>query len=506
MKPIELNRSDVMPLYAQIAMEISDRISRGDLPSGYRLPATRKLAEQTGVHRNTIIAAYRQLISDGLARSGVGSGTFVAQPAAAMGRQVSETEGFSWQRLLSNTIPGDPDLVGASILRGVSVPDNAILLTGAVPDRRQFPMDGFTRCAREILSSADPTMLDYGSPEGYQPLRSWLADWLHDSGVERIDLNRIFIVNGSQQGLDLLARLFLHSGDQVVLEEPTYSGVFMVLGQTGARMIGVPVDDEGISVSRLEQVLDREPVKFLYTMPAYQNPTGLCLSDRRREELLALSRRRGLAIVEDHYDTPLFYEGQQPRFLLADDPNGQVIHLGTFSKILFPGLRLGWMIMPAELCEPLRKLKRATDLSSGMLTQRVMEAFCRGGHLTDHLERLRLLNRGRLAAMLEALETYFPPSATWTRPSGGMTLWVELPPSIDALELYRDAACQGVLFTPGTAFYPNGGGRNAIRLSFNRENRKRIRNGVRLLGKLINENLSNRGDEVHPPGDAVPFL
>ena len=514
----EIDKSRNDPLYLQIVKAIEAAILTRELSPGCQLPATRKLAERLGVHRNTVIAAYRYLVTAGSVRTGVGAGTFITDKSVPAGiptptgaaTQRSEETGtipFSWQRLLSNTTAADPDLLISAVLRGITIPEDLILLSGAVPDRRQFPMDEFTTCVRKILSGADPTMLEYGSPEGYEPLREWLADWLRSAGVKGVDLQRIFIVSGSQQGLDLLARLFLRSGDQVVLEEPTYTGAFMVLGQTGARMIGVPVDEEGISVAELEKILDREPVKFLYTMPAYQNPTGICLSARRREELLRLSRRRQLAIVEDHYDTPLFYQGEQPRFLLADEPNSNVIHLGTFSKILFPGLRLGWMILPAELCEPLRQLKRATDLSTGMLTQRVMAEFCRSGNLAKHLTRLRRVNSGRLQEMLGALDDHFPVEANWTRPTGGMTLWVELPGSIDILELYRSAASRGVLFTPGTAFYPNrDGGRNAMRLSFNRESRERIRNGVRLLGELIKEQTGSHTDEISTHGDAVPFL
>ncbi len=526
---IKLDRHGSEPLNRQIATVIRQAVISGSLAPGERLSATRTLAQDLGVHRNTVISAYRKLELEGFLLSTVGAGTFVSQTPPLPEETDSGTRNeashngsesidstpapaedgehlFSWRRLLSHPDGLDPASTGLSRIGDIQVPRDPILLTGAVPDRRQFPMDEFTTCARKILSGVDPTILEYGSPEGYEPLREWIQEWLSTTGIGGIDLSRIFIVNGSQQGLDLLARLFLIPGDRVLIEEPTYSGACLILRQTGARMLGVPMDDSGLSVAAVENHLNQSNIKFLYTMPAYQNPTGICLSKKRRHALLQLARRRHLAIVEDHYDTPLYYSGEQPRSLLADEPDGTVIHLGTFSKILFPGLRLGWMIVPTELAESLGQLKRATDLSTGLLSQRVMVEFCCSGHLGGHLKRLRRINRSRLETMLEALTRSFPDEVTWTIPTGGMTLWVKLPKTIDVLELYRSAAYRGVLFTPGTAFYPNGGGRHALRLSFNRENEKRIQQGVSLLGELIKEHMLNRGGDLHTHDDAVPFL
>jgi DNA-binding transcriptional MocR family regulator len=513
---IELDREAPLPVYRQVAEAIRGAIRSGELTGGFRLPATRHLATKLGINRNTVVAAYRRLEEEGWVRSAVGAGTFVSEERALRSPPTSEPAGepqqtgasraFSWSRLLRNPSGLEPDPRGILQPERIRMPTAPIRLNGAVPDSRQFPMREFASCVEEVLAAADPELLEYGSPEGYAPLRSWIIEWLREAGVEDLDPRRVFVVSGSQQGIDLLARLFLARGDCVILEEPTYTGAFMVLRQAGARVVTVPIDAQGIVPEALADALHREPVKLLYTMPCYQNPTGVSLSPARKDRILGLARQQGLAIIEDHYDSALGYSGEPWRPLLADEPRGQVIHLGTFSKILFPGLRLGWMVVPEELCGPLRQLRWATDLSSGTLTQRVMERFCRSGRLAHHLERLRDVNRRRLQVMLRALERHFPSAARWTRPSGGMTLWVELPEWMDTVELLREAAQEGVLFTPGSAFYPNGGGHSAMRLSFNREEEARIRRGVRMLGELIKKHMRTRRRGKRPARDAVPFI
>ncbi len=525
--PIRLDRETGVPCYRQIAEDIRRRIVTGVLEPGARLPSTRALAEQLGVHRNTIVAAYRLLELEGQVRSTVGAGTFVtgaeaprrglaASAHSAVAADALDTDRpsgpagpparFSWQGLLR--LPGSREADPAVWMRAAESAggDHPILLNGAVPDSRLFPMDEFSACLQEVLGQADPQLLEYGPTEGYGPLRAWISEWMAQSGVGGMDPARVFIVSGSQQALDLIARLFVAPGDRVLIEGPTYTGAQAVLREAGARLETVPVDGEGLVVAAVAEALRREPARFLYLMPCYQNPTGVSLSETRRRELLALAERSRLAIVEDHYTSPLHYRGAPPRPLLADDRRGQVIHLGTFSKILFPGLRLGWVVVPAELDAPLKRLRWATDLSTGTFSQQILERFCRTGRLARHIERVREVNTRRLDAMLGALEEHFPQGATWTRPLGGMTLWTTLPEQIDTLELLRETAARGVVYTPGAAFYPNGGGRNAMRLSFNRESESRIRKGVRLLSEIIKTRLRAGRASRRPAREAVPFV
>ncbi len=520
---LSIDKQDRTPLYHQVYQAIERRLRSGELETGAKLPPTRELARRLGVHRNTVVAAYRRLEEAGWVRSAVGAGTFVtatpparetldadtrghAAASGAPGAPWTEGGRFSWGALLRpQAIRGrDPSEYFQAVTTETT--QRPILLNGAVPDSRNFPMADFSTCMQEVLEEANPHLLEYGATEGYAPLRAWIAQWLTEWGVPEVDARRIFVVSGSQQGLDLIARLLVAPGDRVLVEAPTYTGAYVVLQEVGARVETVPFDDEGIDVAALEAALERDPVRFLYLMPCYQNPTGVSLSATRRTQLLDLAHRRGLAIVEDHYTSQLHYRGAVPRPLLADDAHGRVIQLGTFSKILFPGLRLGWMVVPDELRRPVRRLRWATDLSTATFTQQILHRFCVSGRLTRHLERICRIHARRLDAMLAALEADFPAQARWTRPEGGMTLWAELPDGIDTVEVSREAARRGVLVTPGSAFFPNGGGHSALRLSFNRESEERIRKGVRLLSEVIDARLNERRPRTRPNEDAVPFV
>jgi DNA-binding transcriptional MocR family regulator len=509
---LPLERDRVEPLYQQLAGRLRAAIRDGAITPGEKLPPTRQMAGLLGIHRNTVVAAYRHLERRGLLSSTVGAGTFVldrgtdARPSVVEDRpRRTVGDPFAWRTLLRNPSRFELDAHDTLSSSGLDVAGDPILLTGAVPDCRAFPMEAFRACATEVLTQADPAMLEYGPPEGDPSLRAWLGGWLAESGVPELDPARIFITSGSQQGIDLLSKLLLSARDRVAVEEPTYSGAHLTLRYAGVRRVGIPLDAEGLSTAALEEACEHDRVRLLYTMPCFQNPTGISLSAARRRELLALSRRCGLPIVEDHYDTALYYGQERPRPLLADEPSERVILLGTFSKILFPGLRLGWMVVPEPLRDVMRSLRWASDLSSGTLTQRIMDRFCRSGELDLHLQRLRGLYRERLQAMLGALDREFPDPVRWTRPEGGMTLWVDLPPGMDAGELLRESATRGVLFAPGPAFFPNGGGQAGLRLTFNRETPERIRKGVRILGELIRKRMASL-DTVRKPRDgAVPL-
>ncbi len=505
---IQIDRTSKQAIYRQIAALLRGVVRSGEMPQGARLPATRVLARQLGVHRHTIVEAYRVLEREGLLRSGVGAGTFVNATEPGLTERRAERAApapFSWTRLLRDprVLEDDP---GRWQPTRAHLPQGAIQLTGAIADRRLFPVGDFADCMRAVLADASGAILDYSSPEGDEALRNWVVEWLQRAGVENLDVGRVFIVSGSQQGLDILARLFLAPGDPVVLEAPTYTGAFLALRHAGARIVTVPVVEDGLSAQALDEVLSRTPVKFLYTMPGFQNPTGICMSAARRVEVLELARRHSLAIVEDHFDSDLVYWGDAPRPLLADDHEGQVIHLGTFSKMLFPGLRLGWMVVPRDLADSVRQVRWAIDLASATLTQRAMACFCQAGHLDRHLARVRRVNGRRLKAMLRALENHFPAEARWTRPSGGLTLWVELPDSIDTRELLHRSIGRGVIFSPGGAFYPDGSGHHALRLSFNRESEARIERGVAVLGELITERLGAARSSKNESAENVPLL
>jgi 2-aminoadipate transaminase len=405
---------------------------------------------------------------------------------------------FSWEAFLRRT-EGPADLWRFVGREGTA--PGAIRFTGATADPALFPTDDFRGVLDDAFRLYGSGALEYGPTEGYAPLRGWVAERLRDRGV-RVDPDEVMIVSGSQQGLDLVARLFLHDGDAVMVEEPGYPNGFRVFQAAGARAVGVPLDDGGLRLDLLERLARREGPRLLYTMPIFQNPTGLSLADDRTGPLLDLCGRLGMPVVEDQFDADLFYEGPLPCPLKAADDRGLVLLLGSFSKILFPGLRLGWLVVPRPLLPALHELKQMTDFSSGLLAQCAMDLYCRRGLLDRHLERVRAIYGARLGVMLQALEHEFPPDVRWTRPRGGLTLWVSLPAGLDALDLWAQARREGVDFTPGPVFFPSGGGNGHFRLSYIRETEERIQSGIALLGSLVKANLA-RGAA---PSAAGPFI
>jgi len=378
---------------------------------------------------------------------------------------------------------------------------NPIRFMGATADPSLFPTEEFRGVLDEVFRDLGASALDYGPPEGYGPLREWVAERLRGRGVD-VDADCVLIVSGSQQGLDLLARLLVREGEAVFVEEPGYTNGFHLFQSTGARTVGIPLDGGGLRLDLLAARAERVPPRLLYVMPIFQNPTGLCLAEDRRVPLLELCARRRIPVIEDQFDADLFYEGGPPAPLKAADARGQVVLLGSFSKMLFPGLRLGWMAVPRALLAPLRELKQVSDFASGLFAQCAMHLFCRRGLLDQHLERVRGIYGGRLRAMLGAMEACFPPAASWTRPRGGLTLWVTLPPGVDALELLPAARREGVDLSPGALFYPNGGGAGEIRLSWIREPEERIRRGIEVLGSL----LAGLGERVAAAPASGPFF
>lgn len=495
---IQLSRGVRVPLYAQLAQAVRARILDGRLPEETKLPATRDLAELLKVNRTTVIEAYRLLREEGWLRSGVGAGTFVRGRGPASEGEHPLGEGSFWGTRLGE-LPRPLADRGSG-----SLPEGTIRLTSPTADPEAFPTGEFYAALEEVFRREGPHCLDYGPSDGYAPLRDLIAQRLRGQGVDA-DPSRVILVNGSQQGIDLILRLLAHRGRTLLVEEPTYPLVLRAARALDVPVRTVPMDGEGLLVDALESVLDSTRAGMLYTMPIFQNPTGVTMSRERRGALLATAADRGLPIVEDHFDAELDYRGDAPPPLLAEGAPPGVILLGTFSKILFPGLRIGWLVVPEVLVGPLSELKVCTDLSTGLLTQMALHEFCARGGLDAHLVRIRERNGARLAAMLRALERLMPAGVQWTRPTGGMACWLRLPRGVEAELVAEEAGRRGVAVSPGTAFHVDGGGRDGMRLCFVREDEERIHEGIRRLAETIRD-LSARRPARGIEGAAAPML
>jgi 2-aminoadipate transaminase len=374
------------------------------------------------------------------------------------------------------------------ILKTTESPD-VISFAGGLPAPELFPIEGVRAAAEEVLREDGPGSMQYGITEGYLPLRQWVCEHLGRTIGLPASPDQVLVTNGSQQGLDLLGKVLIDPGDVVLVENPAYLGALQAFQVYEARIIGLPADDAGPRIDELRRVLktSRRRPKFLYLIPNFQNPTGTSTSTRRRAEIGALAADFGLPVIEDDPYGRLRYEGHASPALSAQPGIPGGVYLGTSSKILAPGLRVAWMVVPNRaLYERLVTAKQAADLHTSSFTQRLVWQYVRHTTALDaHLVRLRTVYARRRDVMLSALDRHLPDGCEWTRPEGGLFLWVRLPGEIDTMELLRASARRKVAFVPGQPFWVGPPVRNTLRLNFSNSTEARIEEGVRRLALTI---------------------
>ncbi len=369
-----------------------------------------------------------------------------------------------------------------------------ISFAGGLPAGELFPTERFAEACKKVLTENARLALQYGPTEGYQPLREMIAQNLNRYGIPASPDN-VLLTSGSQQALDLIAKLLINRGDQILTEAPTYLGALQAFNVFGARYVTVPIDRDGIRTDHLEDALRSGP-KFMYLLPNFQNPGGVTMALERRKELVAQSNRYGIPIIEDDPYGQLRFEGEhQPPLVLLDrdnmksDPHyqlGNIIYLSTFSKTLAPGLRLGWIVAPPDVISKLVQLKQSADLHTSTFNQIVAYEVARDGFIDEHVRTIRRVYRERRDVMLKAMDEFFPKNVEYTRPQGGLFLWVTLPEGMDCDRLFKAAVDQNVAFVPGYCFYPEeADGYRNFRLNFSASNPEQIREGIRRLATAI---------------------
>jgi DNA-binding transcriptional MocR family regulator len=507
---LRLDRDSRTPLYLQIRNQLREMILDGTLSEGSRLPPERKMAVALGVNRSTVVNAYRELAADGLVAAHVGRGTTVCRPPLPLTTQSPNhllPHPLVWSEYLVPRLEEGRDPLLRDLMALLTRPDTISFAAG-IPAPELYPLDDFRQAMTQVLNTAGQALLQPCPVEGYYPLRQTIARRMADRGAT-FRAENILIVTGSQQGLDLIARAFLRAGDEVVVEAPSYLGALQIFSAAGARLLGVPLDEEGMRLDVLENILIRYRPKLIYTLPTFQNPSGRTMAPRRRLRLLELARRHRVPIVEDDSYGELYYTGQPPSPLLALDQDGYVIYLSTFSKILFPGLRLGWVAAPRPVIERLSQIKQLADLHCSTLIQGAVHEFCQRGALDKHLDHVRDLYRQRRDAMLAALRhvedtaliNHGPAGLEWDEPQGGFNLWCRLPSGLKARQLMAEAARQSVALVPGEVFYPDGGGQEEMRLNFSCPPVALIEEGVQRLGVALTT-LMRRQKREEPDWEA----
>lgn len=489
---IPLDREKPVPLARQIQAHLERLVRERLLAPGVKLPATRELAQSLGVNRATVALAYEELVAGGWARARVGQGTFVAERAAdaADARTAAEAAEprapIDWSGLLSRSaliMRADAERSRALLPPG-GANGAVISFAGGMPDSGLFPTDAFRRALNQVIREEGETLLQYYPVGGYLPLRRYLATYLLRFGVEARP-EEILIVNGSQQGFDLIGRTLVDPGDFVAIEQPTYPRALQVFRAFGAQLMAVPWGAHGPRLDVLERLVERHTPKLFYCQPSAHNPTGLTMSDEVARGLLAAAARHQVPIVEDGFDGSLYYDGRRASPLKARDRDGLVVYIGTFSKILFPGLRLGWVVGPPQLLERLQAAKQLADLHTGALVQAAVHRFCERKLLDRHVARVAGEYARRRTLLLAGLRRRMPVDVAWTEPRGGFSLLLTLPAGFNASALLPRAVEHGVAFMPGAAFFVDGSGERTLRLSFSSVAAGRIDEGVRRLSETI---------------------
>lgn len=477
---IRLSAAQATPLYLQIANALSVKISDFTIPSGAKLPPERELARLLGVSRTTAINAYSLLEENGLVSTKVGSGTFVN-----IGSALSQPQPplMPWDQLFTPGYKAPLSSIMRSIIASPTA-DDTISMAAGMPDPAFYPL-------QMIQSALDRTtspiaLADFGliATEGYLPLRRSLSAW-----QTRLDnpasVDQILIVSGSQQGLYLLVKSFIEPRDYVIVESPTYLGAIQLLEAAGARLLTLPPGNR-IDLAMFEDYLIRYRPKLFYTMSSFKNPTGRVMDLAERQELIRLAARHRLTIIEDDPYSLLHYGAPPPPSLKQMDNYGGVIQLGTFSKILFPGLRTGWVHAAPPVINRLAQEKQFVDLHSHNLAQMIIHAALEENSLPLHLALVKREYKKRRNAMAAAIKKHCGPAMRFDLPEGGLYIWGRLPTTVSPTELLRRAAPLGISFVPGDAFYAHGSVSHEIRLCFATHDEDHLSEGIRRLAKALN--------------------
>lgn len=481
---IPLDREGGPPLYQQIEDFLRQGIVSGNLAAGTRLPAVRRLAGDLRVNRITVENAYARLEADGLIAGRQGSGTYVlaggprAPVEAGEGREVWPL----WQQGPLARVRKESFNDREKMAGGHPQPIN---FGGGIGDPHLLSFKDFGQSIQKIIRRQGASGCAYGDPRGFAPLRATIAQILASQGLQTSP-DKILITTGSQQAIMLVAQLLLRPGDVAITENPTYSGALDIFRSLDVAPVGIDLDHDGMQVDRLEELLRQHHPKLLYTIPNYQNPTGVSMSSQRRRQVLELAGRYNVPVLEDDYVGDLRYDGCARPALKALDHGGMVIYVSTFSKMLMPDLRIGFLVADGPVYDALLKRKCLSDLATSNLLQRSLDDFLSVGRYQAHLRRSCRIYRKRRDAMLGAIEAYLPKEVTLTPPKGGIYIWLRLPPGIELDELFRRSCREGVGYALGDQSAVDGRLPELyLRLNFAYQPEVEIEEGIRRLGRVL---------------------
>ena len=477
---------DPLPLWTQIVSRVVGLVEDGTLVDGERLPSSRELAGRLGVNRSTVCRAYEELWAGGYLESRQGSYSRIRTRTRALAPAASGRPVVDWGRASS---PGARKAIRPLLdwPDEIDRPSSALDLASLTADPDLCPAADLRRAVRHALKGTPNALLDYGDPAGFKPLRETLARRMRAHGIE-VDADEVLLTQGAQQALDLALDLLVEPGGEVAIEVPTYGLMLPLLALHGATPVDVPMTPGGLDLGVLARRFARRRPALVYTVPNFQNPTGITTSQAHREQLIALCERYRVPILEDGFEEDMKYFGRAVLPIKSMDARGLVLYVGTFSKVVFPGLRVGWIAAGRDCVRRLTLLNRVTSLSGNTVAQAAMDRFCHAGRYDAYLRRLHATYRRRMVALLKGLATRLPDgAATWTEPTGGCTLWLTLPGARPLDEARLVDLCQeaGVMVTPGSQFFPSPPRALHLRLSIARIRSHQVDDACRRLGRAV---------------------
>jgi len=480
---IKVDKENKQPLFQQVFEQLRQLVESGDLHPGENLPSTRKLAETLGVHRTTVYRAYEELWAAGYLEATAGTYSRVRQ-RNSLAIQVSEPEHslIDWENGISDASNRLAQIPSTT----TNLPKDILDFAPLSPDSDLLPVDDFRRCLNQVLQTGGANLLQYGNPLGYEPLRKYLAKQMRQHGIAT-KTDEIMLTNGMQNGIELILRLLTNPGDCIITECPSYASVLSLIKYLDLHVIGIPMTDDGMDLDILERQLQTQRPRLIYTIPTFQNPTGMSSSQTHRERLLALCEKYRIPLVEDGFEEEMKYFGKAVLPIKSMDKQQVVIYLGTFSKVLFPGIRVGWIVAPSQLISRLGKMKQVSELSGSPLAQAAVYQFCKQGFYELHKKRLHRVYRKRMQQALQSCREFLPANQIhYTKPDGGYLIWVTLLfPSLNEDELISQLWDAGMAVSPGSRYFPDKPEQVHFRLSIAHRNEEEIREGIRRIGQIL---------------------
>ncbi|MEK3894829.1 MULTISPECIES: MocR-like pyridoxine biosynthesis transcription factor PdxR [Bacillus] len=464
------------PKYKQIIQFIKEKIANGEWPIGTKIPSQRSLAKHFAVNRSTVITALEELIADGLIEGRMGKGTIVINNTWTLLAKHSTPD---WDKYVAAGFQ-QPSRKTVQEINQSESNSTLIQLSKGELSNELFPLDIMKEMMEKVAHNMDA--FGYEEPKGYLPLREALSSYLQTVGIHASP-SSILIVSGALQALQLIAMGLLQSGSTVFLDQPSYLYSLHVFQSAGMRMAGLQMDEEGLMPESIKMTPNMRTRAILYTNPCFQNPTGVLMSKKRREEILAFSEQQHLPIIEDDIYRELWIDAPPPAPMKAMDKNGRVLYIGSFSKTLSPGLRIGWIVGPEPVIERLSDIKMQTDYGSSSLSQRVAAEWLTSGLYQKHLENVREQLKIRRNFVLHVLKTELEGLAEWSVPAGGFFIWLKILPPVSMKTLYAKALSKGILFNSGVIYGQERG--DYMRLSYAFASCEDLKKGITQLSGLI---------------------